>query len=287
MICLLTAGYLDLDARSGSEKGQYLSIRNYNTKEYQGRPQIWDITEDQRGILYFGNNGILVFDGHYWDRIPVNEKLVYSLEANQDGIVYAGSDNELGYLAIDERGKQVFVSLVPKILEEDRDFGAVWEVHSTASGIVFNTEQHLFRWTGDTMYTWRTGKFFNTSFHVNKEFYVREGGTGLMQLKGDSLVPVQGGERFSNTGIEGMIPFRESGILIFTENDGIFHMSPGGKDDGIQLIRHFNELDNFLFDNRITCAIRVDFNQFAIGSSGNGDHPLKSPDQATDRKHDL
>src|SRR4030042_743059 len=67
-------------SQSSTEKGDYLTIRNFSPREYKNRPQNWAIIQDQRGVLFFGNNsGILEFDGIFWRIIDVNEKIVLSL----------------------------------------------------------------------------------------------------------------------------------------------------------------------------------------------------------------
>lgn len=254
-----------------TEKGHYLSIRNFTTEDYHARPQNWDITEDKRGILYFGNSsGILVYDGLSWSKIHDYNGIIYSLEADRNGIVFAGGLEEIGYLNTNKTGQQEYVSLLPYLDESIQYFGEIWEIHATGEGVFFKANEYLFKWTGDTILTWRTENIFHTSFFVNRELYVREENRGLLVLHNDSLVLTEGGEKFSNIEITGMIPYKESGTLIFTVSDGIFHMISRAEGGSIKLIRHFNEIDNFMFENSITCALRLNFNQFAIGSQGKG-----------------
>jgi len=42
-------------------------VTNYNKVLYGGGSRTWDIKQDSRGIMYFGNNeGLLSFNGKYW-----------------------------------------------------------------------------------------------------------------------------------------------------------------------------------------------------------------------------
>jgi serine phosphatase RsbU (regulator of sigma subunit) len=258
-------------AQPTTEKGYYLSIRNFTPKEYKARPQNLHIAEDNRGILYFANtNGILVYDGIFWNRISVNDGIVYSLDADTNGIIYVGGQDEIGYIETDPYGKQQFVSLLPYLEPGKHGFGDVWKTHATDKGVFFKADKFLFRWTGDTLLSLTTENSFHTSFYVNGELYVREVGVGLLKYVKDTLILVPGGKKFEDIAISGMIPYRDSSILIFTESEGIFNMASGDDKGNIKLIRHFNEIDNFLFENTITCALRLDENQFAIGSQGKG-----------------
>ena len=56
-------------------------IKNYTRQEYKGGPQNWGITQDDRGVLFFGNNqGLLEFDGNNWQLHPMlNMSIVRSV----------------------------------------------------------------------------------------------------------------------------------------------------------------------------------------------------------------
>jgi serine phosphatase RsbU (regulator of sigma subunit) len=255
-----------------TEKGYYLSIRNFTPKDYKSRPQNWDIVEDNRGILYFANNnGILVYDGIFWKNISVKEdENVYSLDIDKNGIIYVGGQDEIGYLQTNSIGEQEYISLLGYLDESKYGFGKVWKTHATDNGVYFKADEYLFKWTGDTIVSWKTVNRFHTSFYLDGNLFIGEENRGLMKMRNDSLILVPGGAKFKNILIKGMITDRESGVLIFTESEGIFHMLLGDESESIKLVRHFNEIDNFMFENFITCAIRVNENQFAIGSQGKG-----------------
>ncbi len=62
-------------------------INNYNTVDYKGGTQNWDIDQDQNGIMYFANNeGLLSYNGKYWKLYPLPHKtIVRSLKVAADG----------------------------------------------------------------------------------------------------------------------------------------------------------------------------------------------------------
>lgn len=42
-------------------------VRNYSVSDYNAGIQNWAIAQDERGVMYFGNNsGLLEFDGSAW-----------------------------------------------------------------------------------------------------------------------------------------------------------------------------------------------------------------------------
>lgn len=253
-----------------TEKGYYLSISNFTPKEYKARPQNWAIVEDHRGVLFFGNNsGILEYDGIFWKSIAV-EDVVRSLAVDSKGTIFVGSQYDFGYLAPNNTGDLEYHSLQPKLDPEYHEFQEVWKTHATPEGVYFQSEQYIFRWNGDTIETWAAAEAFDRSYWLHEKLYVREESQGLMVIENDSLQKVAGGEKFIDRPIRGMIPFEEKDILIFTKTHGLYHLVCGENQNITKLVRHFNEIDNFLYENSISCAIRISGNQFAIGSEGKG-----------------
>ena len=56
--------------------------KNYSPQEYNAAEQNWAVVQDQRGVMYFGNNddGVLEYDGNNWRKIPIpNNSRIYSL----------------------------------------------------------------------------------------------------------------------------------------------------------------------------------------------------------------
>ena len=125
--------------------------QNYDPKTYDGGTQNWAIVQDHRGIMYFGNNeGVLEFDGLTWRKIPMpNASAVLSLAVGKDNRIYIGAEGEFGYLApspINQGGEMRYVSLLPYVNEEDRQFGNVRKTLATSKGLYFQTPERLFRW---------------------------------------------------------------------------------------------------------------------------------------------
>ncbi len=57
-------------AQDPSEKGLPF-VTNFYPKDFQGSPQNWAIMEDNKGLIYFGNQGYLEqYNGVKWLKIP-------------------------------------------------------------------------------------------------------------------------------------------------------------------------------------------------------------------------
>ena len=64
----------------------------FNTNDYDGGIQNWDIKEDKRGFIYVANNfGLLEYDGVSWRRYVVqNNTRLRSVFVDMDGRIYGG-----------------------------------------------------------------------------------------------------------------------------------------------------------------------------------------------------
>jgi len=189
-------------------------LRAYGPKEYGAQAQNWAVTQDQRGVIYIGNNdGVVIYDGVQWRTVPVsNLSVVRSLDVDSNGTVYVGARGDFGYLAPDASGALRYISLVDRVPVEDRGFIDVWKTMVSSDGIVFVSSERLFRWKPETgMRVWKGSR---RSFLANGSVYLQQIGTGLLRLEGDSLRLVPGGERFDTDRIYCVAPRGFTSILI-------------------------------------------------------------------------
>jgi class 3 adenylate cyclase len=196
-------------------------FREYSPKTYGGAPQNWAVVQDRRGVIYVGNNeGILEYDGQKWRKLKLpNLSVVRSLAVDARGTVYVGGQAEIGFLKANNTGTLQYVSLLDHIDPQDRLFNDVWTTLTTRSGVVFSSNQRLFRWSPERgMKVWRPSSSFSAAFVADDVAYVIEKGSGLYRLVEDSLQPVPGGEIFSrSTFLRGAFRFMGSMMVATPE----------------------------------------------------------------------
>lgn len=242
--------HLTIYSQNKLENG-YPLVNNYSPKEYGADTQNWAIMQDERGIMYFGNNlGLLEFDGADWKLYPMpNNTTVRSLALGENGKIYAGGVGDLGYYLPDSLGRLTFHSLLHLIPKENQDFSDVWEASLCDNKIYFNAAKYILVWDiekKEFKVIHSTNDFHQTK-KVNGSVYVREWGKGLQRIEGDSLVMLKGGEKFANERVYVMLPFPdEDGTILFvTRTKGMF------KYDGIRFIPFKTEVDDFIKANLI------------------------------------
>ena len=228
------------------EVGRPFHARRYSAEEYALHNQNWAVAQDRRGVIYVGNTyGILEYDGQEWRTIQVTNQLARSLALGADGRVYVGGVRELGYLAADALGEMVYVSLLGELPEGRRAFADVWTTLVTSEGVFFQTFEQVMRWDGQQMQVWTTDDRFHKAFVVHDRYYVREENVGLLQIVGDELRPVPGGDVFAEERVDVIFPHGDDALLVQTRNAG-FLLLEGG------LVRSFpTEADAYFTDRRV------------------------------------
>ncbi len=199
---------MPLFSQHHSELG-FPQIKNYSPKEYGAQSQNWAIIQDKRGMMYFGNVGVLQYDGYDWRLIPLpNNGTVRSFGITEDGVLYVGGVGDLGYLVSDSNGAVHYKSLLEYVPAEYRDFADVWNLYVHGDYVYYSSNLYVFRWSinNKSIKVWKSSTNFHVSFMVNGDFYIREWQTGLLKLENDSLKFVPGSQIFADERIYVMLP---------------------------------------------------------------------------------
>ena len=260
-------------------------ITNYSPKEYQANGQNWSAVQDSNGLLYFANSdgAVLQYDGVRWITIPAgNGSIVRDIRLDKSGRIFAGMQNEFGYIQLNDSGRYVYRSLLNKVNCIDDKFGDIWKIVVTEKSVYFLERHHLFRFSKkhlrDSLYTAKTIKAqtrFHNLFNVhNNRLFVQQINIGLMETDADSLRLVLNGAFFKNDLIAAVLPFSESNWLVVTRSRGIFIYSENGR------IKPFKtNCDKLLRENHLYQAIRLSDGNLAIASKYGGLFILSSSGQ--------
>jgi len=261
----------NINAQNQNESG-LLPVYNFSPKTYGALEQNFSITQDQRGIMYFGNNqGVLEYDGVNWRLIRTNTRsAVRSLNIDKKGRIYVGSVNEFGYLAPDSIGRLIYISLSDKLDTIYRDFKEIWNIHINSAEVVFQADDYLFIYNQDSLRIIPSSTTIHESFYVNGILYAYLGNTGLAYLKDDSLVMISGGEIFSGDFIYGMVAINQSYILIATANSGLYKLRINHSDNSTKILKLKTNIDRILENIYVFNLNKVSDNRITIGTWGNG-----------------
>jgi signal transduction histidine kinase/DNA-binding response OmpR family regulator len=235
-------------------------VRNYPPGEYRAHNQNWAVAQDERGVMYFGNSlGALEYDGVSWRLIQTERKsIVRSLGPGTGGRVFIGGHGEIGYLAPNAAGQMQYVSLLPHVSEEYRNFTDVWRTLLHDERVYFVSNKYVFGWDGKKMQVWPAQTIFTFGFLVKGRVYIHQREIGLMQLVADSLQIAPKGEELANMAVFAMLPYEDRALIVTRENRLFLY-------DGISLSPFVTEADELFQKGRIYSAIVLKNGQYAIG----------------------
>ncbi|HEX8155596.1 MAG TPA: hypothetical protein VF698_20860, partial [Thermoanaerobaculia bacterium] len=150
----VAAFLLVLCASNGSaqERG-YPMVTVFGSEVHKGGPQNFDLAQDSRGVLYFGNlAGLLTYDGAWWRLIKLpDDQAAGAVATDARGRVVVGAVDELGYVASDGRNEAQYRSLKDRVPPEARDFGDIHGACAVNDGFLFLGEKRLLFWDGNAI----------------------------------------------------------------------------------------------------------------------------------------
>jgi len=239
-------------------------VKNYSPEDYNAQDQNWAVLQDNRGVMYFGNNvGLIEFNGSRWELIQVpNKSVIRSLAKDGNGRVFAGALGDFGYLKPDAQGNTQFVSLLSKLPESERKFSDVWEIYVLPEGVFYRANNAFFVLKPDqTVQIIKSEPGYHKAYAIGSQLYVRERQKGLCVWNGKSFELLPDGEQFAEERIYGILPYDNNGnLLILSRNKGLFLY------DGNKLKPFKTEVDERLLKGQIYTALKIKSNVFAIGT---------------------
>ncbi len=240
-------------------------IINYYPSDYGGGPNIYSITKDPQGLLYFANSkGILVFNGSVWQLVELkNFSEGRTVKTDKDGRVYASGIGEFGYLLKDQLGNPSYYSISEGITTET-NYQEGWQIIFHQGLIYFQTYEGISSWSpvdgafatlslSDSYIFSGFGDLFASQFG-NGLGVVRKGEFKLIAPIGDDDAAFQ------------FFPISETRIVVPTASSGFFELTRS-KAGGLYDLAPLNtNIDSTIIASGFYDGIRLDENLFALGT---------------------
>jgi len=121
-------------------------IRAWNAEDYNAAPVNYDVVQHPgNGLLYAANNyGVLEFDGATWRLLAMpNGGVARTLAVDARGRVWSGGSDEIAVLAPDARGRLQARSMLERLPEAQRSFGALLFAAAAPNGVYFAATNRL------------------------------------------------------------------------------------------------------------------------------------------------
>lgn len=241
-------------------------IINYSNLQYKAGTQNWDSGQDRNGIMYFGNNeGLLSFNGGFWKLYPLpNKTVVRSLEIDDNGRIYVGGQDEVGYFFPDFKGTLVYHSLKELLPEEQRQFADIWNISIINNQVFFRTLTKILHFKDGVLKVVKPKQEWVFLGKAGNRLYAQERNTGLIVYDNGVWKPICQDPLFKTISITSILEFDHDTFLITSLKHGLFLLKEN------KLIRKQTALDVSLYNDRIYCAITVNKDWYALGTTSGG-----------------
>src|SRR5690554_6422068 len=240
-------------------------IVNFNRQNYKAGTQNWKISQADNGLIYSSNNdGVLEYDGTSW-RLLANRKMglarsVFALGQR----VYCGGFNEFGYFESNGINDLKYTSLMNS--NSLGELGDVWNIFHFNDKIVFQADKGIIQYDyrNENILLIPARSRITTAFVVNGLFLLHDEAIGLMELRGNEIYEVTGGDIFAGWGLGTILPLSTNKLLVATISNGLYVWDHSG----------FKVWDapasKYLNDANVFCGITYRKDELAFGTIQSG-----------------
>ena len=241
-------------------------IKNFSSVDYKGGTQNWDIGQDKNRVMYFANNeGLITYNGKYWNIFPLpNKTVVRSFKIDEDGKIYVGGQDEIGYFFPGANGVLKYHSLKSLLPKNERQLEDVWNIVILRNEIYFRTNSKILLLKNGVFSIFKSDTSWEFLGIVNNQIYAQDIARGLLVFKNNTWETVAFPNKFENGTITAVLPFSGDSLLMTSKKNGIFLIY---KND-VSKIKSKDQ--SFFSDNRIYDAIKVSNELFAFATVSSG-----------------
>lgn len=240
-------------------------VRSYSVSDYNAGIQNWSIAQDERGIIYIGNNkGLLEFDGIRWELHELPTKnIVRAVYIGEDGKIFVGSFEEFGYFERDSLDSLVYHSLKDEVKDFRFQNDEIWSIVPVRDEIVFQSFGSLFIYDGHTVRGIRTKSLPLNLFQVGDTFYSQLINEGLSIFINDGFEHLIDRKLLGDSDVMAGLPY-DDGALLLTRNSGGFIYQHG------KVVKWHTECDAELEKYTVNRAVMTKDSCYIIGTISNG-----------------
>ena len=244
-------------------------VRNYSVSDYNAGIQNWAIAQDERGVMYFGNNsGLLEFDGSAWRLYELPTKgIVRAIYISEDGRIYVGSYEEFGYFVRTPYNTLEYHSLKDEVKDFTFHNDEIWNIVCVQGEIVFQSFGSLFFYNGNSVEGTRMKSLPLNLFQVGNTFYSQRINGGLYVFAGREMKELIPRKAFGDSDVLAGLPYDDA-VLMFTRNQGGFLYRDG------RVEKWETECDDIFKKHTINRAVMTKDSCYVVGTISDGIYAL-------------
>lgn len=187
-----------LPAQEQGLPGNYF-IRNHIKGNYSAQSQNWSIDQDTTsGIMYFGNNeGLLYFNGTYWNVHPLpNKMIVRAVACDHKGKIFVGGYEEFGYFEVLPDGKYSYVSLSDLLnIQENEE---IWQIIYNGESVYFQSFTTIYEYQKESISAFKAPYLLLYLMKNKNRLAIYVENMGLTEFKNGNYQLTDDGHFFNN-----------------------------------------------------------------------------------------
>ncbi|MBC7566663.1 MAG: transcriptional regulator [Pedobacter sp.] len=235
-------------------------VQNYLKAEYLSGNQNWAVAKDDKGVMYFANaEGLLSYDGGYWQLNKMPNKQIVRSVATGNGKVYVGAFGEFGFWSI-KKGRFTYTSLTSLIPNHKGIKDEIWKIYTDRRRVIFQSFSNIYIFQNGKIEVISGPGIYLFMHKVGDRLYVESLGRGLFELKATKLIPLNNTGNINPSQILSILPYKDGKLLIGTSKGGLYVY------DGQQYAIFNSPANTFLKTHQLNNGTRLLNKYYAYGT---------------------
>ncbi|MGM0408137.1 MAG: triple tyrosine motif-containing protein, partial [Bacteroidota bacterium] len=247
---------LAIGDESGSPYIQQILLDNFGYSNNN-----FSIIQDQHGILYISNsNGILQYDGSYWELIELPG--IAKLTINKNNNIYVGFYNDFGILQPDHTKQLNFISLLDTTNISQKNIGQIEKVISYNDDIYFCTKKSLYKFNGQDINIIDSSSVSLDIFYAENQLFLKKSGYGLQKMINHQFRTVPNYSFFNDKNIYAILPYNQQ---LLAKTDKGFYLF-----DNFMVTAFETDVNELIDENVFSSASLLKDGSYAFGTRLDG-----------------
>ena len=183
-ICLSQEVNSENEPLFGPQSG-YPIVKSFEVPIYRHKGEVWSFIASDDGRVWIGAEGLHLFDGKEFESIELPEEIytVRSLQYDDQGVLWIGSNLEIGHLEVTDGGKWIYHSNKKDLLALGIESMVVWDSFLTNEGVVFIGDHEIVRTANGKFECWKmeTSQQLRGSYD-GKNLWIINRPSGLLEM---------------------------------------------------------------------------------------------------------
>lgn len=201
-------------------------LRVFAERETGCKTMAWSAVQDEAGIMHFGCDTVVSFDGDRWRQEDMDPTYaVRGMDIGPNGRIWVGGVNQIGWFEKGAGGRLVYHSLMPQVPASIADLGDVWRVYAEGDDrALFVARERVLRWDGRQFTSWSfPGMRLLWSIRTKKSIYLHFPPLGLFKVGPDGPKMVVPPSAIGASDIRWIDDSRDDWLLLTSEGFKTLH----------------------------------------------------------------